>query len=129
MLSRFSKILIVDDSLVVRKVLRGQLGQIGYDNVEEAANGLMAMAMLNQRTFRLVISDWDMAPMDGLELLQTMRRDQRLARIPFIMATALSRKKFSDVARDSGATHYLVKPFTAAALAERIARIGSLEPA
>ena len=124
--SRFSKILIVDDSRVARRVLKTLLNQLGFDNIDEAGNGVDALAMLGKRFYAIVISDWNMAPMDGVELLRTMRRTPRLNAIPFIMATSMSQVKFAEIARDNGTTHYLAKPFTAKALSERIAAIDAV---
>ena len=123
MLGRFSRILMVDDSAVARKIMRAMLARLGFGNVDEAADGRQALAMLAGQPYRLVLSDWDMAPVNGLELLQAMRADPRFARIPFIMVTAQTQRKFIDVARDRGATLYLTKPFTAEMLAERMARV------
>ncbi len=129
MLGRFSKILIVDDSRVARRILKMTLNGLGHDNVDEATNGGEALAMLQKRFYALVISDWNMAPMDGLELLQTMRRSPRLAAIPFVMATSTSQVKFAAIARDSGLTHFLAKPVTAQGLAERIDAISGRQSA
>ncbi len=129
MLGRFSKILIADDSRVARRILKATLKDLCYDNADEATNGREALAMLNKRFYALVISDWTMAPMDGLELLQTMRRMPRLAAVPFIMATSVSQVKFATIARDGGLTHFLAKPVTARGLAERIAAIWAEQPA
>ena len=129
MLGRFSKILVADDSRVARRILKATLNDLGHENIDEAVNGRDALAMLNKRFYALVISDWNMEPMDGLELLQTMRRAPRLAAIPFIMATTVLQVKFAAIARDGGLTHFLAKPVTAAGLAERIAAIRVQQPA
>ena len=81
MLGRFSKILVADDSRVARRILKATLNDFGHENIDEAVNGRDALAMLNKRFYALVISDWNMEPMDGLELLQTMRRAPRIAAI------------------------------------------------
>ncbi len=124
MFGRFSRILLVDDSTVQRKIVRGLLGALGFENVDEAADGKAALTLLGTHSYRLVLADWDMAPLNGSELLRTMRRNERFMRVPFIMLTAHAQKKFVDIARDDGITYYLAKPFTADMLAERIARIG-----
>ncbi len=125
MLGRFSRFLMVDDSPVARKIMRMMLTNLGFDNVDEAHDGRQALSMLAMQPYRIVLSDWDMAPVNGLELLRAMRADTRFAQVPFIMVTAQSTKKFIDVARDHGATHYLTKPFTTEMLAERIARVAA----
>ena len=123
---RFSKILVVDDSRVARRILVTLLNGLGFDNVDEASNGVEAVAMLDKRFYAIVICDWNMVPMDGPELLQTIRRTPRLSAMPFIMATSVSQVKFAAIARDNGTTHYLAKPFTARALSERIAAIDAV---
>jgi CheY-like chemotaxis protein len=123
MLSRFSKVLVVDDSGVARKVIKSYLNSFGCENVDEASNGFDALAMLGKRHYALVISDWNMALMDGIQLLQAMRASPRLKAVPFIMVTSMAQRKFAEVARDNGATHFLAKPFTAQALESRIASL------
>lgn len=100
MFGRFSKILVVDDSLVQRKIMRGMLNGMGFENIDEAHNGRVALAMLGAHAYRLVLSDWDMPDMNGVDLLDAMRADPRLRRIPFVMVTAHA-KRFGDVARDA----------------------------
>ena len=129
MLGRFSKILVADDSRVARRILKATLSGLGHDNVDEAVDGREALAMLNKRFYALVISDWTMEPMDGLELLRTMRRAPRLAGVPFIMATSVAQVKFAAIPRDGGLTHFLAKPVTAQGLADRIAAIAVNQPA
>ena len=114
----FARILIVDDSHTVRLIVRSMLRAAGQNNIDEAADGREALAMLSRRHYSLVISDWNMAPMSGLDLLSAMRASPDLRNIPFVIATARSQKKFSSIARDHGATRYLEKPFTPAALVD-----------
>ena len=121
MLPRFARILVVDDSPSTRKAVRAMLEEIGLVNVDEAADGAQALEMIALRRYALVVSDWFMDPMPGIELLLKLRRSERGARLPFIMMTAQNQKKFMEVARDAGATHFLAKPFTADALARKIA--------
>lgn len=129
MFARFSRILLVDNSVIQRRIMRGKLNALGFENIEEAADGRTALALLAVHTYRLVISDWDTAPMNGSELLRAMRSDVRWKRLPFIMATAQAQRKFADVARDDGITYFLAKPFPADVLAERIARVGRVAAA
>lgn len=112
----YARILIVDDSRVTRRIVRGMLEAAGHPNTDEAADGREALGLLGKRSYKLVISDWDMAPMSGLDLLGAMRASRPLRTIPFIMVTAKAQKRFSAVARDMGATHYIEKPFSAAEL-------------
>ena len=114
------RILTVDDSPLTRRVVRRFLNDLGFLRIDEAANGAAAIELLNETAFELIVSDWNMAPVNGLELLRHVRADPRTAKTPFIMATALSAVKYVDVARDNGATCYIVKPFNAASLGAKI---------
>ena len=125
MLPRFSRILIVDDHVITRKIIRKMLAEIGLENVDEAPDGQAAIHLLEELTYALIISDWNMVPMDGLAFLRHVRNSPRWNRTPFIMATALSAVKFACVARDAGATQFLTKPFTTKILAERIRDVTS----
>ena len=114
---------MVDDSATARKIIRSFLYQAGFYNVREAANGEQALAALKAQPFDLVISDWEMGPIDGEELLRMMRASREYRYTPFIMVTA-SAHKFMGIARDQGTKHYLKKPFTAEVLTSRIASFG-----
>jgi two-component system chemotaxis response regulator CheY len=116
-------ILIVDDYSRMLRIIRGLLRQLGYEEVEEATDGESALAMLRQKPFRLVISDWNMEPMSGLELLRAVRADPVLAELPFIMVTAEAREAKIAEAREAGVSGYIVKPFGAEALSSKIAAI------
>lgn len=120
----YSRILIVDDSRVTRLIVRGMLERASFANIDEAADGREALTLLHRRSFALVLSDWNMAPMTGLELLTAMRSSPNLATIPFVMVTGRSQKRFSDVARDRGATRYLEKPFDAETLIACVRSVG-----
>jgi two-component system chemotaxis response regulator CheY len=124
MLNRFSRILVVDDSATTRSAIKLMFQRLGHVNVDEAADGSEALSKLKESHYALVVSDWFMEPMSGLELLLKLRRSERWSNLPFIMITAQSQKKFMDVARDAGATHYLAKPF---GIAELGAKIGNLK--
>ena len=120
MLVRYGRILVVDDHATMRKIIRAMLADMGFENIDEAKDGSDAIAKMERINYALVISDWDMAPMDGLAFLKYIRRVPSWSRIPFIMVTAMTSVKFSGIARDAGATHFLPKPFTGPILAERI---------
>ena len=124
-MSPYARILIVDDSRTTRRIVRGMLEGAGYLNIDEAADGREALGLLARRNYAMVISDWNMEPMSGLELLSAMRASPTLRAIPFVMATARSQKRFSGIARDQGATRFLEKPFTAAELVNCIGAIRS----
>ena len=119
----YARILVVDDSRVTRRIIRNMLEGARHPSIDEAADGGEALGLLTRRSYALVISDWNMAPMSGLELLTAIRASSTLRSIPFVMATARSQKRFSGIARDQGATRYIEKPFTAAELMECIGSI------
>lgn len=123
MLMRFSRILVVDDSPTSRKTVGLMLKSLGYVSYDEATDGTDALVKLERVRYALVISDWFMEPMPGIELLMKIRRSEALRQIPFIMMTSRSQKKFMEVARDAGATHYLAKPFDADTLNAKICRL------
>ena len=116
-------ILVVDDYKTMVRIVRNLLQQLGFQHVDDANDGASALAKLRQERFGLVISDWAMEPMSGLELLQAIRADPELETLPFIMITAENRKERVVQAEQAGADGYLVKPFNAEALSERIARV------
>jgi two-component system chemotaxis response regulator CheY len=116
-------ILVVDDYKTMVRIVRNLLNQLGFDNVDDASDGASALAKLRAKRFGLVISDWAMEPMSGLELLQAMRVDPDLKALPFIMITAENRQERVAKATQAGADGYIVKPFNAEALSERIGRV------
>ena len=123
MLNRFSRILVVDDSLTARKIIRQMFERLGYENIDDATDGRTALAKMRTRSYVLVVSDWAMEPMTGIDLLKTLRRSEAWKNVAFIMVTAMAQKKFADVARDQGTTLFLAKPFTFEAFADKIARL------
>jgi two-component system, chemotaxis family, chemotaxis protein CheY len=116
-------ILVVDDYRTMVRIVRNLLQQLGFDNVDDASDGASALVRLRERTFGLVISDWMMEPMSGLELLEQIRADPELRALPFIMITAENRKDRVARAEQAGADGFIVKPFTAEALSDRIAAV------
>jgi two-component system, chemotaxis family, chemotaxis protein CheY len=118
--ARNGGVLVVDDYGTMRRIIRNLLYQIGFNDVVEAADGVSALGKLRERAFVLVISDWNMAPMNGLDLLQEIRADARLKPLPFIMITAESKTEYVTAARDAGVSSYLIKPFNAATLRRKI---------
>jgi two-component system chemotaxis response regulator CheY len=122
-IDRASPILIVDDYSRMLRIIRGLLRQLGYEQVEEACDGATALAKLRQKPYRLVISDWNMEPMSGLELLRQVRADPALAATPFIMITAEAREAKIAEAQQAGVDGYIIKPFGAEALNTKIAAI------
>ena len=116
-------ILVVDDYRTMVRIVRNLLQQLGFDNVDDASDGASALVKLRERTFGLVISDWMMEPMSGLELLEQIRADPKLRALPFIMITAENRKDRVARAEQAGADGFIVKPFSAEALSDRIAAV------
>jgi two-component system, chemotaxis family, chemotaxis protein CheY len=117
------KILIVDDFATMRKVIRNLLKQSGYENVTEAEDGVAAMNVLKSTKIDFVISDWNMPNMTGIELLRAVRSDNELSTLPFLMVTAESLKDNVVEAVKAGVSNYIVKPFTAEVLGEKIDKI------
>ncbi len=113
-------ILVVDDYHTMVRIIRNLLKQIGFENVDEAANGEMALQKIREKHFGLIISDWNMEPMTGFQLLQRVREERGSAEIPFIMVTAESKTDNVVAARRAGVSHYIVKPFNAATLKAKI---------
>lgn len=116
-------ILVVDDYKTTIKIVHGLLRQLGFTDLDEAANGEEALRKLRERPYQLVISDWNMEPMTGIELLRSVRADSALRGTPFIMITAESKVENVVAAKQAGANNYIVKPFSAEALKQKIASI------
>ncbi len=113
-------ILVVDDSGMMITILRKLLRQIGFSDVDEANDGPAALAQLRRKRYGLVISDWNMDPMTGLDLLREIRNDEALKRTPFIMVTGEAKTEHVIAARRSGVNNYIVKPFNALTLKAKI---------
>ena len=116
-------VLIVDDYKTMLRIIRNLLKQLGFDNVDEAADGATALARLREKDFGLVISDWNMEPMTGLQLLKEVRADAKLAHIPFVMVTAESKTENVIAAKEAGVTNYIVKPFNAETLKQKLTAV------
>jgi len=116
-------VLIVDDYKTMLRIIRNLLKQIGFNSVEEATDGVEALSKLRASNFGLVISDWNMAPMTGLELLQAVRADAKLKTVPFIMITAESKTENVVAAKQAGVSNYIVKPFNAETLQGKIEKV------
>ena len=116
-------VLIVDDYKTMLRIIRNLLKQIGFENVDEAADGTEALGKLRTKRYGLVISDWNMSPMTGLELLQAVRADAKLETIPFIMITAESKTENVVAAKQAGVSNYIVKPFNAETLQGKIEKV------
>lgn len=117
------RFLVVDDFSTMRRIVRNLLKELGFVNVEEAEDGAVALGKLRNGGFDFVISDWNMPNMDGLTLLQSMRADETLKKIPVLMVTAEAKKENIVAAAQAGANGYVVKPFTAVTLDEKLSKI------
>lgn len=117
------KILVVDDMSTMRRIVKNILKQLGFTNLEEAENGQEALMKLRADTFGFVVSDWNMPVMPGIELLRNIRADEKLKHIPFLMVTAESQKENLIEAVQAGVSNYIVKPFTAEIMQEKIGKI------
>ncbi len=113
-------VLIVDDYKTMLRIIKNLLSQIGFNNVDEATDGAMAFAKLQEKDYGLVISDWNMEPMSGYELLQKVRAEDKLKSLPFIMVTAESKTDNVVAAKQAGVSNYIVKPFNAETLKQKI---------
>ncbi len=117
------KILVVDDFPTMRRIIRNLLKDLGYENVDEAEDGAMGLEKLRNGNFDFVVSDWNMPNLDGLEMLKQIRADANLSHLPVLMVTAEAKKENIIAAAQAGASGYVVKPFTAATLEEKLNKI------
>jgi two-component system chemotaxis response regulator CheY len=130
MVDKNMSILLVDDYATMLKIIRNLLRQIGFANVEEASDGAAALKKMREHRYGLVISDWNMEPMSGLELLREVRADERMKATPFIMVTAESKTENVIVAKQAGVSNYIVKPFNADTLKLKLSAVlGPLDQA
>lgn len=120
MLDQNMRILVVDDFSTMRRIIRNVLKEIGYSNIEEADDGDTALEKLRAGGIDFVVTDWNMPNLTGLELLKTIRSDHQLRNLPVLMVTAESAKDNVIEAVQAGVNHYIVKPFTVAAMKEKI---------
>lgn len=113
-------VLIVDDYNTMVRIIRNLLRQLGFEHIDDANDGSSALAKMEQRKYGLVISDWNMEPMTGYDLLQKVRANPEMAEIPFIMVTAESKTENVVAAKKAGVSNYIVKPFNAQTLKSKI---------
>ncbi len=118
-----TRFLVVDDFSTMRRIVRNLLKELGFANVQEAEDGVEALKKLRAEEFDFVVSDWNMPNMNGLELLQAIRADDKLKHLPVLMVTAEAKKENIIMAAQAGASGYVVKPFTAATLDEKLQKI------
>jgi two-component system, chemotaxis family, chemotaxis protein CheY len=117
------KILVVDDMSTMRRIVKNILKQLGFSNMEEAENGQEALTKLRADSYGFVVSDWNMPVMPGIEMLRNIRADDKLKHIPVLMVTAEAQKENLVEAIQAGVNNYIVKPFTAETMQEKIGKI------
>jgi len=122
------KFLVVDDFSTMRRIIKNLLHDLGYSNVTEADDGNSALPLLQQGSFDFLITDWNMPGMPGLELLKAVRADARLKQMPVLMLTAESKREQIVEAAQAGVNGYVIKPFTAVTLKEKIDKILEARP-
>ncbi|CAO4847187.1 MAG: Chemotaxis protein CheY [Holosporales bacterium] len=118
-----TRVLIVDDYRTMLRIIGNLLRQLGFEHVEEATDGQMALDMLKANPFDLILSDWNMEPMSGLELLKHVRSTDSLKHLPFIMITAESKAENVVAAKQAGVNNYIVKPFNAVTLKQKLVTV------
>ncbi len=117
------KILVVDDFSTMRRIIKNLLRDLGFANIQEADDGNTALPMLKQGNFDFVVTDWNMPGMQGIDLLRAIRADASLKHIPVLMVTAEAKKEQIITAAQAGVNGYVIKPFTAATLKEKLVKI------
>jgi two-component system chemotaxis response regulator CheY len=123
MANKDMSILVVDDFPTMRRIVRSLLKELGFTNVEEAEDGQDALNKLRSGGFEFVVTDWNMPNLDGVEMLKTIRDEEALKHLPVLMVTAEAKKENIIAAAQAGANGYIVKPFTAATLEEKLNKI------
>jgi len=117
------KILVVDDFSTMRRIIKNLLRDLGFTNTHEADDGLTALPMLQSGNFDFLVSDWNMPGMTGIDLLKAVRADPKLANLPVLMVTAETKREQIIQAAEAGVNGYVIKPFTAGTLEEKISKI------
>ena len=121
MFSLESKVLIVDDMMTMRRIVKKALTTIGFTQVTDAKDGQQAWELLQEGDFDIVVSDWNMPKMTGLDLLKKVRADEKYSKIPFVLLTAEADESQTAEAKEAGVDNYIIKPFSADILKERLA--------
>jgi two-component system chemotaxis response regulator CheY len=122
------KVLVVDDFPTMRRIVKNLLKQLGFENIDEAEDGAQALSKLKAGGYGLVVSDWNMPVMEGIDLLKHVREDEALKTMPFLMVTAEAEKDKVITAIKAGVDNYVVKPFTAEVLKEKLEKIADKRP-
>lgn len=116
-------VLVVDDYKTMIRIVRGLLEQLGFNNVDDATDGPAALAKIQSKDYGLILSDWNMSPMTGFELLKAVRAEPRTRSIPFVMVTAEAKTENVVAARQAGVNNYIIKPFTLAVLKQKLSSV------
>ncbi len=117
------RVLVIDDYKTMVRIVRNLLQQLGFQNIDDAPDGPTALELIRTHEYGLILSDWNMAPMTGLELLANIRADPSIAKIPFVMVTAEAKTENVVAARNAGANNYIIKPFTLAVLKQKLTTV------
>lgn len=117
------RVLVVDDYKTMVRIVRSLLQQLGFQNIDDACDGPSALALIKANDYGLILSDWNMSPMTGLELLAQVRADPTTAHVPFVMVTAEAKTENVVMARKAGANNYIIKPFTLAVLKQKLTTV------
>jgi two-component system, chemotaxis family, chemotaxis protein CheY len=116
-------VLVVDDYKTMIRIVRGLLEQLGFKNIDEALDGPSALEKIQAKDYGLILSDWNMVPMTGYQLLQAVRADPRTKAVPFVMVTAEAKTENVVLARKAGVNNYIIKPFTLAVLKQKLTSV------
>jgi two-component system chemotaxis response regulator CheY len=120
---RSMNVLVVDDYKTMVRIVRGLLEQLDFRNIDDATDGPSALELIRAKDYGLILSDWNMAPMTGLQLLQAVRADPRTKSTPFVMVTAEAKTENVVAARNAGANNYIIKPFNMAVLKQKLTAV------
>lgn len=120
---RSMNVLVIDDYKTMVRIVRNLLEQLGFRNVDEAADGVTALEMIRAKSYGLVLSDWNMQPMTGFDLLKAVRAEERTKTLPFVMVTAEAKTENVVAARQAGVNNYIIKPFTLAVLKQKLTAV------
>ncbi len=116
-------VLVIDDYKTMVRIVRNLMQQLGFMNIDDAPDGVRALEMIRSKTYGLVLSDWNMQPMSGFELLKAVRADERTKNLPFVMVTAEAKVENVVAARQAGVNNYIIKPFTLAVLKQKLTSV------
>jgi two-component system chemotaxis response regulator CheY len=116
-------VLVVDDYKTMVRIVRGLLGELGFRNIDDATDGPSALNLIRSKDYGLILSDWNMSPMTGLDLLKAVRADPRTRATPFVMVTAEAKTENVMAARQAGVNNYIIKPFNLAVLRQKLTSV------